>query len=269
MLSKQWKQINLRINRSSKDHTSTERNKIKKFRRIIVSRYRSEKCGEEGASQKKTHNSNTREYFNKCTCVMVCANKWGSSIHRRMKRIVDKENSWCVKFMMHDGVERERDILRKSIGNDICTRDPWCMTFMMYELKKIHRGNISICFMIMTCKKHCLAKYASKRVKSYRMAFCFTDIKGRFYPFNLQTWKINVSWWIETRSRSKSVLLCISLFSSCLIAFYAITFSRILKLDVWSIDIVEIKLKQKISISNRFSNNFRATRLILFYQREW
>ena len=120
--------------------------------------------------------------------------------------------------------ERKTDILRKSIGNDICTRDPWCMTFMMYELKKIHRGNISICFMIMTCKKHCLAKYVSKRVKSYRMAFCFTDIKGRFYPFNLQTWKINVSWWIETRSRSKSVLLCISLFSSCLLRFKLLCF---------------------------------------------
>lgn len=36
----------------------------------------------------------------------------------------------------------------------------------------------------------------------------FHGYQRTFYPFNLQTWKINVSWWIETRSRSKSVLLC-------------------------------------------------------------
>lgn len=97
----------------------------------------------------------------------------------------------------------------------------------------------------------------------------FHGYQRTFYPFNLQTWKINVSWWIETRSRSKSVLLCISLFSSCLLRA-AIMFSRIPKLNVWSIDIVELKLKRNGKgierISKRFSNNFCITRLIMFYQ---
>lgn len=42
-----------------------------------MSRYRSEKCGEERASHKKTHTTRIQGdiAFNKCTCVTVCANK--------------------------------------------------------------------------------------------------------------------------------------------------------------------------------------------------
>lgn len=171
-----------------------------------MSRYRCEKCGEERASHKKTHDSKGIHAFNNYTCAPL------NEVH-------PSANNGQRKFAMR--------YFEKIYWKRYIIRDAWHDT---YELKKIHRGNVSICFMIMNTRKNIvLQRYV------WRATFCFHGYQRTLYPFNQQTWKINVSWWIETRSRSKSVFHC-----------FPRAFSRIPKLNVRSIDIVGLKLRIKI-----------------------
>lgn len=114
-----------------------------------MSRYRCEKCGEERASHKKTHDSKGIHAFNNYTCAPL------NEVH-------PSANNGQRKFAMR--------YFEKIYWKRYIIRDAWHDT---YELKKIHRGNVSICFMIMNTRKNIV-------LQSEELPFVSTDIKGRF-----------------------------------------------------------------------------------------